>query len=140
MYGLREIASGALILAAEDPKAWLWTRVVGDALDGLLLSEGMMADNLNRKRAILATLAVAPVVVLDTLYARRSLKQEKAEYVPAPAQAHIRAPSRLVRDSEAVAARSQRSNCTRACFNRRGAGLECHGGLICSFSDLPVSD
>lgn len=69
-FGVREIASGALILVAEEPDAWLWTRVVGDALDGLLLSYGMRAANPERARALVATLAVGPVVVLDILYAR----------------------------------------------------------------------
>ena len=85
VFGLREIASGAMILAARDPEAWLWTRVAGDALDGLLLSKGMMADNPGRERAMLATMAVAPVVALDMIYARRSLGKETAEYLPAPA-------------------------------------------------------
>ena len=79
VFGAREIASGALVLAKQDPQAWLWTRVAGDALDGLLLSAGMRAGNPDRQRAMLATLAVAPVVVLDTLYARRSLGRETAE-------------------------------------------------------------
>lgn len=89
-FGLREIASGALILAAEDPEAWLWTRVAGDALDAALLSRGMRADNPGRERALLATAAVAPVVALDMIYARRTLGQETAEYLPTPPreQAH----------------------------------------------------
>ena len=95
-FGLREIASGALILAADDPEAWLWARVAGDALDGLLLSRGMRADNPDREKAMLATLAVAPVVVLDALYARRSLGRERAEYLPAPAAAAVLRPSSLV--------------------------------------------
>ncbi len=78
-FGAREIASGAVILAAKDPEAWLWTRVAGDVLDGLLLSAGMKAGNPGRQRAMLATLAVAPVVVLDAVYARRSLGREAAE-------------------------------------------------------------
>ena len=85
VYGLREIASGALILAAEDPEAWLWARVAGDALDGLLLARGMTVNNPDREKVVLAMLAVAPVVLIDILYARRSLGRETAEYVPAPA-------------------------------------------------------
>ena len=78
IFGMREIASGALILAANDPTAWLWTRVAGDLLDSLLLMEGMSSDNPHRKRSMLATAAVAPVVILDALYARRSLGSETA--------------------------------------------------------------
>ena len=79
LFGAREIASGALVLAAKDPEAWLWIRVAGDALDGLLLSAGMRAGNPDRPRAVVATLVVAPVVMLDALYARRSLRRESAE-------------------------------------------------------------
>ncbi len=79
VFGAREIVSGALILAAEDPEAWLWARVAGDALDGLLLSAGLQAGNPDRRRTMLATLAVAPVVVLDALYACRSVGRTMAD-------------------------------------------------------------
>ena len=102
LFGLREIASGAVILAAEDPERWLWTRVAGDVLDSLLLSAGMKAGNPERHRAMLATAAVAPVVVLDALYARRSLGPETAEYRPAPARGSILPPTSFVRYSASV--------------------------------------
>ncbi len=35
-FGWREIVSGVIILAARRPENWLWMRVAGDALDGLL--------------------------------------------------------------------------------------------------------
>ena len=38
LFGAREIASGVIILAADDPAPWLWVRVAGDALDGGLLT------------------------------------------------------------------------------------------------------
>lgn len=69
LFGLREIASGVLILAAEDPEPWLWARVAGDGLDGALLASGLTPDNPHRERTLLAALAVAPVVLLDLLYA-----------------------------------------------------------------------
>ena len=49
LFGLREIASGVLLLAVNKPERWLWVRVAGDALDGAV------------------TAAVAPVVALDVL-------------------------------------------------------------------------
>lgn len=73
-FGIREIASGALILAAEHLERWLWTRVVGDALDGMLLSTGTRAGIPRREHTVLAAGAVAPVVVLDALYACRGLE------------------------------------------------------------------
>ncbi len=72
-YGMREILAGLMILAAEEPEPWLWTRVAGDGLDGALLARGMGADNPARGRTMLAALAVAPVVALDILYAPKSL-------------------------------------------------------------------
>ena len=69
LFGLREIASGVLILAADDPEACLWARVAGDGLDGALLASGLSDRNPDRWRTLLATVAVAPVVALDLLYA-----------------------------------------------------------------------
>ncbi len=78
IFGVREIASGVLILAADDPQAWLWTRVAGDMLDGALLAAGTRSSNPERARTILATAAVAPVVALDALHARRRRHPERA--------------------------------------------------------------
>ena len=72
IYGAREIASGVLVLVAERPDSRLWIRSLGDVLDGLLLMEGMRRDNDLRQRAIIATVAVTPVVVLDLLYTVRA--------------------------------------------------------------------
>lgn len=72
LFGLREIASGVAILAAKDPQRWLWARVAGDGLDGALLASGMARDNPARHRTLVATLAVAPVVALDLIYALKS--------------------------------------------------------------------
>lgn len=71
LFGLREIASGVAILAADDPRPWLWARVAGDGLDGALLAAGLSPRNPGRARTLLAILAVAPVVALDLLYASR---------------------------------------------------------------------
>ena len=68
-FGLREIASGVMILAADKPEPWLWARVAGDGLDGALLGSGLLPSNPERGRTLMATLAVAPVVLLDWLYA-----------------------------------------------------------------------
>ena len=72
LFGLREIASGVLILAADDPQSWLWARVAGDGLDGGLLASGLLGSNPKRARTLFATLAVAPVVVLDLIYALKA--------------------------------------------------------------------
>ena len=71
LFGVREIASGVIILAARDPVEWLWVRVLGDALDAVLLSSAMRPSNPGSARALAATAAVAPVVALDAIYAAR---------------------------------------------------------------------
>ena len=71
VFGLREIAAGVLMLSAADPRDRLWTRVVGDALDGALLASRLGPSNPHAARTLLATLAVAPVVALDVVYARK---------------------------------------------------------------------
>ena len=70
LYGLREIASGVIVLASRNPASWLWARVAGDLLDGVLLGRRMGPDNSHRQRTMLASLAVLPIVVLDAVYAR----------------------------------------------------------------------
>ena len=71
LFGLREIASGLLLLTAKRPERWLWTRVAGDALDGAVLAAGLSASNPRRGRTLAAVLAVAPVVALDFLASRK---------------------------------------------------------------------
>lgn len=112
LFGAREIASGIVILVAEDPEARLWTRVAGDLLDGLLLSAGMRAGNPHRHRAVLATAIVAPVVALDALYARYSLGREAAEYLPAPAAEPLPSADAFVRYSDGVESVSEDEEAT----------------------------
>lgn len=68
LYGLREIASGVAILAADEPERHLGLRVAGDVLDGGLLTARATPANPGRGRTLAAALAVAPVVLLDTVY------------------------------------------------------------------------
>ena len=71
LFGAREIAAGAYMLATPHPQDRLWVRVAGDALDGLLLASRLGGSNPHAARTLAATLAVAPVVLLDLAYARR---------------------------------------------------------------------
>ena len=68
IFGLREIASGVVMLASDEPESRLGLRVGGDLLDGGLLSTGLAASNPERTRTLMATLAAAPVVALDVTY------------------------------------------------------------------------
>lgn len=67
LFGAREIAAGAVMLASDEPERWLGLRVGGDVLDGGLLAAGLAPSNSGRSRTLLTAAAVAPVVVLDVL-------------------------------------------------------------------------
>ncbi|SNS10182.1 Uncharacterized membrane protein [Noviherbaspirillum humi] len=66
--GAREIASGVGILSQRRPTGFLWSRVLGDAMDlALLAAAARRAVGSERSRVGLATAAVAGVAVLDML-------------------------------------------------------------------------
>jgi len=66
--GVREVATGVGILARPRPAGWLWGRVVGDAIDLVLLAK---ADTKDRGRTVAAMAAVAGVTVPDVLESTR---------------------------------------------------------------------
>ena len=70
LFGLREVLSGAVMLAAPYPQDRLWVRVVGDGLDGALLLSRLGPSNPHRGRTLAALLAIAPVALLDAAYAK----------------------------------------------------------------------
>jgi uncharacterized membrane protein len=72
--GLREVAAGVGIESRRRPAVWLWTRVAGDVMDlsalaAVLATRGGRPDV--RRRAALATAAVAGVAVADVVAALR---------------------------------------------------------------------
>ena len=74
LFGLREIASGVVILAARRPVSWLWLRTAGDGLDSALLASAMTPGAPDRLKALIATLAVSPIVALDAYYTAEARK------------------------------------------------------------------
>ncbi len=80
-YGVREIATGVGILSQDDPTAWIWGRVGGDALDLATLAVGLRPDNPERTNVGLALAAVAGVTLLDVICAR-SLDAEDENQPP----------------------------------------------------------
>ena len=75
-YGARELVSGLGILLAGDPTPWVWSRVVGDALDlGTLAFECEDEDEGDRDHLFKAIAAVAGVTALD-LYSAIELVAE----------------------------------------------------------------
>ncbi|HTW37341.1 MAG TPA: SRPBCC family protein [Steroidobacteraceae bacterium] len=65
--GLREIVSGVGILTRPRPAAWLWSRVLGDAMDLSLLGLALSSRRSTSPRLIGATAAVLGVTALDVL-------------------------------------------------------------------------
>ena len=71
VFGVREIASGIGILAADEKGPWIWGRIVGDALDGAVLGAAIFGNQGRRKRnAALALATVSPVVAMDVVCGR----------------------------------------------------------------------
>ncbi len=70
-FGVREVVSGVVILLARRPENWLWTRVAGDTLDGILLGGAWSSGGERRRLATRALWTIAPVVLLDAAVARR---------------------------------------------------------------------
>ncbi len=68
-YGVREIATGVGILSQDDPTAWVWGRVGGDALDLATLAQSLGPDNPERDNVGVALAAVAAVTLLDLMCA-----------------------------------------------------------------------
>ncbi len=80
-YGMREIAAGIGILAADDPAPWVWGRVGGDALDLATLATWLAGSNPRRGNVGLALGAVVGVTVLDVVCAHM-LSGEKRPQLP----------------------------------------------------------
>ena len=69
-YGAREMASGFGILAQPTESKWLWSRVGGDAVDLATLGQAARDERADRRRLMVATMAVVGVTALDVLAAR----------------------------------------------------------------------
>lgn len=68
-FGLREIGSGAFVLAQPQRSAGLWARAAGDALDLAVL--GAASRQHRNKRLLTAMAMVAGTGIIDALVARR---------------------------------------------------------------------
>lgn len=65
ILGAREIAHGLGILSGRRPAAWVWSRVLGDAIDLAVLGRAAASPHANRSRVAAAAAAVAGVTALD---------------------------------------------------------------------------
>lgn len=69
--GAREMVAGLGILSGRGRAGWMWSRVLGDAMDLALLGSAMSSQDCDRMRVGAATLAVAGVNAVDVLAAAR---------------------------------------------------------------------
>ncbi|HXK62400.1 MAG TPA: SRPBCC family protein [Acidobacteriota bacterium] len=70
LMGAREIVSGVgIVTRPARPNFWLWSRVVGDALDLALLGMALGSDESERDRVVITTAAVAGVAAIDMISA-----------------------------------------------------------------------
>ncbi len=77
VLGVREIMHGVDILAHKDPTPGVWSRVLGDLLDSVLL--GAAATRTKKPGGLAAIFAaVTPLVVADLIFAPR-LSKDTAE-------------------------------------------------------------
>jgi hypothetical protein len=66
LCGVREIATGVMLLRSCDPTPWLWGRVAGDAMDLALLAEpAATGEPEDQAKALIAMGAVAGVAIAD---------------------------------------------------------------------------
>ena len=68
LIGLREIASGAGILAQREPAPWIEARATGDLMDLVLLGLAYNSRSANRERVAAAVAMTAGITALDVLY------------------------------------------------------------------------
>jgi hypothetical protein len=76
--GLREVASGAGIMAQRTPTAGAWSRVAGDALDLALLTVAL-APSRRRNRVLAAMGIVAGAMALDAVAAKKLTHRSSEE-------------------------------------------------------------
>jgi uncharacterized membrane protein len=86
LCGVRELTSGAGILAKRRPASWLWYRVLGDVIDLALLGELLGSPKHRKARLLTATAAVAGVTLLDALTAIQVTRSSNARSSVASAE------------------------------------------------------
>jgi len=82
--GARELLAGVGLLARPRSAGWLWSRVLGDAMDLTLLGDGFTQRRAKVGRLIAATAAVAGVTAIDTFSAARQSRTSTLSRIAAP--------------------------------------------------------
>jgi uncharacterized membrane protein len=78
LMGLREVAVGVGILAAERKAGWIKARVAGDAIDLAMLKSSFDSRRGNRIRLACTVAGVAAVTAADVIYARKFAARESS--------------------------------------------------------------
>ncbi len=73
--GARELASGVGLLTQKDRTPWLWSRVIGDAMDLALIGTGLRPTNPGRGRALGALAIVGAVTAVDIAASLRQTRR-----------------------------------------------------------------
>ncbi|HEX2670642.1 MAG TPA: SRPBCC family protein [Polyangiaceae bacterium] len=82
--GARELLAGVGLLAQPRSAGWLWSRVLGDAVDLTLLGDRFSQRRVKVGRLIAATAAVAGVTAIDTYSAARQSRVAALNRIAAP--------------------------------------------------------
>ncbi len=88
ILGAREIAHGLGILSGRRTAAWVWSRVLGDAIDLVVLGRAAASPHANRSRVAAAAAAVAGVAALDIATGQRL--SQLGDHAEAEPTIHIR--------------------------------------------------
>lgn len=80
--GAREVLSGLGILAGRKQPVWLWSRVLGDAMDLALLGAAFSGRRNSRARLATATAAVLGVTALDVFCSAKESRNGRNDGLP----------------------------------------------------------
>jgi uncharacterized membrane protein len=75
--GARELASAAGLLTQKDRTPWLWSRVIGDAMDLALLGTALRPSNPGRGRALGAIGVVGAIAAIDVAASLRETRRRQ---------------------------------------------------------------
>ena len=76
-FGARELGAGAALLSPVKPSPFLWTRVLGDAMDLYALTTAVGAPGAKRNLLTAAIAGVVAITILDVLVAAEATSRHR---------------------------------------------------------------